>query len=386
MIPIGTTLAATCGVMPLVHLTGCGQQSHLPSIRNEEIRGGVFHVFDDNSEELKYIVDMHPSYVVHLFNNSEVPYVDVDVDVDAYVKNELQFSKLSEHGHDYTSVTSDKKTIVINTYNNSKAVIDYEQQTITFDDYVSYRNEAWDSDNPLALGAIGGEKYLLPITDSVYVKPTKSLVIDLKKYNIPACYADNHGYFPFPALQKVIKTKNISTVVMDISCNGGGTVWADYFLASYLCGGIRQKMCDPITGAYSEYTVHADINGDGKYTEEDDKLPDNIKLFFITSNFSFSCGNMLPIQVIDNRAKDTTEFIGDTTGGGACFTDPNLDIGLGSYYQGSSCYHSLRKDSTKDNLISVESGLKLGKYIENTEENATKFYSRSDLIKIMFEK
>ncbi len=205
-------------------------------------------------------------------------------------------------------------------------------------------------------------------------------------------------------LQKtILYNPTITDVVIDLTNNGGGTVFTEHFLASYLCGGrneyaqepseeesihikeekggVTESIYNPHTNASSQYTVWADINGDGDYTFGD-HLPSNIKLWCITSNYSFSCGNMLPCNLADCS---DCQFIGDRTGGGACFVDNNVNMAFGNAFRGSSTYHMLKNASTPDNIISVEEGVTpLDKFfIRNTYANMTKFFDRPALIALM---
>ena len=204
-------------------------------------------------------------------------------------------------------------------------------------------------------------------------------------------------------LQKLVNASGstIKHVVLDLTNNGGGAVCTELFMASYLCGGrnqyaqesesekitidnggVTESIYNPHTNAYSQYTVYADINGDGVY-DEDDCLPSDVDLWCITSNYSFSCGNMLPCNLADCS---DCEFVGDRTGGGACFVDGNVNMGFGNDFRGSSTFHMLKNASTPNNLISVEEGVipKEDYFIRNSYWNAPDFYNREYLIGLMW--
>ena len=180
----------------------------------------------------------------------------------------------------------------------------------------------------------------------------------------------------------------IKNVVIDIAKNGGGTVYTEHFLASWLCGGVTEKLYNPHTKAFQEYTVKADVNQDGKFND-DDYLSSDVNLYCITSDCSFSCGNMLPCNLVDNRetpdvATNHTFFIGGPSGGGACFVDGNMHAGSGNVFRSSSNYHMLKNNSTPDHPVTVESGCmpKLNWFIQiaSTLEEANKFYDRDTIL------
>ncbi len=195
-------------------------------------------------------------------------------------------------------------------------------------------------------------------------------------------------------LQQIVNTgtdnSKIENIVIDLTNNGGGTVCTEHFLASYLCGrdnqcepqsttrsgGVTHTLYNPHTGAFGKYTLYADINQDGVY-DEDDYLPSDVNVYCITSGASFSCANMLPC---DLASCSNCKFIGDTSGGGACFVDSNMLIGLGNVFRSSSNFHMLKNQSTISNKISVDSGNLAEFYHLDSLAEPAKFFNRSDII------
>jgi len=175
----------------------------------------------------------------------------------------------------------------------------------------------------------------------------------------------------------------IKNVVVDISNNGGGTVYTEHFIASWLCGGVTEKIYNPTTGAYCEYEVKADINGDGKFDDYDTIA--NYNLYLITSSGSFSCGNMLPCNIADNRDMSTTAspktvIMGNKSGGGACFVDDEIFLGPQSYTRSSSTFHMLRGASTNNNKITVDTGAEVTKGWEIDDWNKPEDFYKRDVI------
>ena len=142
------------------------------------------------------------------------------------------------------------------------------------------------------------------------------------------------------------QNKNVNLVI-DLSCNIGGNVWIEHFIASWLCGTVKEKISNPITGALSEYTIHADINTDGVF-DKNDFLPSDVNVFCIISNATFSAGNFLSCNLKD---QSKTKFIGDWTGGGSCYVD-EINLGLGNLSNISSTYHilSLNNDDAENGV------------------------------------
>lgn len=200
-------------------------------------------------------------------------------------------------------------------------------------------------------------------------------------------------------LQKLVNADDskIKYVVLDLTNNGGGAVYAEHFLASYLCGnhntcqpqnpkygkgGVTRALYNPHTNAFGKYTLYADVNRDGVYNEKD-YLPDDVKLCVLTSEGSFSCANMLPndLYICNPECK----FAGYPSGGGACYVDSNVHLGLGNVFRSSSNFHSLWGNSTINNKTSVEGGVPIEKYqsgylLGNDEPSASDYFNRTAII------
>lgn len=195
-------------------------------------------------------------------------------------------------------------------------------------------------------------------------------------------------------LQKLVNTpgSTIDKIVIDLSNNGGGYVFTEHILASYLCGrdntsepraanlsngGVTHTIWNPHSKAFSKYTYYADINEDGDYNQ-DDYLPEGVQVYCIVSDASFSCGNMLPSHLKDCS---TCKFIGSQSGGGACYVDGDMHIGLGNVFRSSSNMHSLKNASTHLNPITVDEGVVADFYhIPCDDQHAIDFFDRNTII------
>ncbi len=105
----------------------------------------------------------------------------------------------------------------------------------------------------------------------------------------------------------------IRNVVVDISCNTGGGVDEEVFVASWLLGNAHLLIQSGATGCQSATTYQADVNFDGKVDGAD--TVSGRRLFCVVSDITFSCGNLLA-SMLKESGKAT--LIGSKTGGGGC--------------------------------------------------------------------
>lgn len=156
---------------------------------------------------------------------------------------------------------------------------------------------------------------------------------------------------------KQLKTNpNVKDLVIDLSCNGGGDVAAEEFIASWLCGGTSKlNIYNRHDGSIRTLERHADVNLDGKLDEQD-YLSNDYNVYCIFSNASFSCGNLLPCDLKDH-AVPTIHLLGTKTGGGSCSVEPNHFNAIGGCLILSSLYTLCRENSTVDNVVTVEDGV-----------------------------
>jgi hypothetical protein len=105
----------------------------------------------------------------------------------------------------------------------------------------------------------------------------------------------------------------IENVVIDLSCNTGGTVDAAAYLVAWCLGKASISLKDTFTGAMANTDYWADVNLDREFDERDSIADKNI--FCLISPVSFSCGNLVP-NVFKQSGKVT--LLGRTSGGGSC--------------------------------------------------------------------
>ena len=109
----------------------------------------------------------------------------------------------------------------------------------------------------------------------------------------------------------------IENVVIDLSCNAGGSVDTAAFLIAWCLGKASISLKDNFTGAMANTDYWADVNLDREFDERDTIADKNI--YCLISPVSFSCGNLVP-NVFKQSGKVT--LMGRTSGGGSCTVQP----------------------------------------------------------------
>jgi len=147
----------------------------------------------------------------------------------------------------------------------------------------------------------------------------------------------------------------IENVVIDLSCNGGGSVDAAAFVIAWFLGEASLYLTNPVTGASSCTTYRCDTNLDKEYTDAD--TVSGYNLYCLTSPLSFSCGNLVPAAF---QLSNKVTIIGQTAGGGSCMVLP-LSTASGSMFQTSGtnrlsvikngAYYDIDKGITPDVIL-----------------------------------
>lgn len=150
---------------------------------------------------------------------------------------------------------------------------------------------------------------------------------------------------------------DIENIVIDLSCNGGGTTVSAAFILSWLLGEGTQYTTNTITGAKCITTYIADVNLDGVFDSnkenvllKEDTINDK-NLFCLISPLSFSCGNLVPAMLKSSRK---VTIIGDTSAGGTCFVQPS-SAADGTIFRMSSKYQI--SDEQNGSLYDVDRGV-----------------------------
>jgi len=169
------------------------------------------------------------------------------------------------------------------------------------------------------------------------------------------------------ANQEIQSNPKIKNVVIDLSCNTGGSVDAEIFVASWLLGQSSLAVRRNITDCQSATSYTADVNFDGKFGEPDDYVGDR-RIFCIISGTTFSCGNLLASMLAESGK---VTLVGNKTGGGACAVYLTSSA-AGSLFQTSSpwLFSSVRNGAFFDIEGGVAPDYKLTGYAS--------FYDRSE--------
>lgn len=159
----------------------------------------------------------------------------------------------------------------------------------------------------------------------------------------------------------------IENVVLDLSCNYGGTSYAAEFVIAWFLGEASVGVKDTMTGAVSASTYRCDANRDRQY-DEGDTLAGK-RLFCLSSPVSFSCGNLLPCAL---KASDMVTILGRTSGGGSCVVQ-NISSAWGTSFRisGSKRLSFIKNGSYYD----IDRGTDPDFIITSPE----KYYDRQDL-------
>lgn len=111
----------------------------------------------------------------------------------------------------------------------------------------------------------------------------------------------------------------IKNVVLDLSCNGGGTVSAAVYTLCWFLGVGRVSVDNTFTGARSTMFYTADINMDHVRNEQDTLANRGLNLYCLVSPLSFSCANLVPWAFKENGS---VTLLGKTSGGGSSLVAP----------------------------------------------------------------
>ena len=146
-----------------------------------------------------------------------------------------------------------------------------------------------------------------------------SFTFDARRYD-PAKADElwkSDSYFHFVhAFEEIKAHGGVENVIIDDSCNGGGTIGIALKLLALISknnvGNAYQY--DILNHSLSKMSCQVDSNHDGKY-DADDVYGDDFKISILSSPVSFSCGNLFPVYA--QYTGDAT-IIGQTSGGGEC--------------------------------------------------------------------
>ena len=156
-----------------------------------------------------------------------------------------------------------------------------------------------------------------------------TLIITIDSFNFPTVnYYDEEPsqrtyksdsfavmYYAFnkyiPSYEKAYNTK-ISNIVIDVTLNGGGYVDDCLGLLGFLSNNYYVEYQNSASKDISKTYFSVDTNLDGKFDDED-SYKGKYNFYILTSNYSFSCSNMLASVC---KEQNLATIIGEETGGG----------------------------------------------------------------------
>ena len=162
------------------------------------------------------------------------------------------------------------------------------------------------------------------------------------------------GSFPDDCVGKMVsglkrakENGKIQNVIIDLTCNGGGSSDVLMLLAGLTTGRNILRGRNRLTGQTMVVTYEADTNFDGVFDEKDRGAQFDFHYGILTTRQAFSCGNLFPIVMREEGAA----VIGEKTSGGSCCVQFGMDsLGL-RWLMSSAQWHLLDRDGE-----SVEGG------------------------------
>ena len=133
------------------------------------------------------------------------------------------------------------------------------------------------------------------------------------------------------ALKQADEDPEVKNLVIDLACNPGGSI--DVVMAmTALMGHQSHFYCENLlTGQRQKIYYDVDCNFDGVFDERDKDVKYNLNFAVLTTDISFSCGNLFPSLMKELGYP----IIGEKSGGGACAVQ-NFITPEGLQYQMSS--------------------------------------------------
>lgn len=134
------------------------------------------------------------------------------------------------------------------------------------------------------------------------------------------------------ALRMASADPEVENFVFDLTTNVGGSLDIVMAVTSFI-GNQSSIFCEnTLTGQKKKVVYEVDRNFDGRFDEKDQAVSFPLHFAVLTTDFAFSCGNLLP-----SLMKDMGFLVmGEKSGGGACAVQ-NHSTAEGLQYQISSC-------------------------------------------------
>ena len=316
--------------------------------------------------------------------NKSFPFsANMITELQSYITNNYskKILKYKNSKNELKQLRQNNGKVVLNPSTNKDEPVSYELLSdgktfvIRFDSF-EFDEDAW--------GSYYGQQSLVAEPDP---DPTTE-EIEQGKVAVPN---DTTGLF-YRSFYKILNDSayaNVKNVIIDLTCNGGGVIWANERVQSYLLENVYYYYYDVNTGSMYIDNIKSDLNLDGKVDDADkvyqrrlactnykdeNGVEQNdgrgLNFVILTSFNSFSCGNAMPCSC----SEAGIPVIGERSGGGSCWVWKACTVdGLPYSYSASSRWSY--KDGT-----SYENGAPVT--VELTHEQ---FYDDAKLISVMAE-
>ena len=139
--------------------------------------------------------------------------------------------------------------------------------------------------------------------------------------------SDTIGLIIYAHKQIYRKDSPVENVVIDLSCNNGGSLNAAAFVLGWVFGEGQISVADSFSGAKSTGIYRVDANLDREFDGDDQ--PSDKNIYCLISPCSFSCANMVPAVF---KSSGQVTLLGRTSGGGSCLVQ-NMSTAWGTYFE-----------------------------------------------------
>ena len=110
------------------------------------------------------------------------------------------------------------------------------------------------------------------------------------------------------ALEKASADPEVENFIVDITSNGGGSADIVMAMTSLIMNKSYLSYDNPLTGQRSIVEYEVDRNFDGVFDKKDKKVHYDLNFGVLTSQVSFSCGNLFPSMLKDNGPCHRRDF------------------------------------------------------------------------------
>lgn len=218
------------------------------------------------------------------------------------------------------------------------------------EEYAAMRQEAVGEGNPVGLFMEGETAVIRFDTFTHFFNMI--LAYEDDGVTDPAAMIPSSTPYAFDMCFNRIKNNEaIKNVVIDLTCNQGGAVLTVPYLAAFFTDDPFMHNREVKMEMDRELHYSVDLNHNGIFGEKEDTYKGQYNFFVLTSDFSFSCGSLLPAMAHDAGVK----IIGKQSGGGAC-TVGNYSDACGTSYNVSSTLQTLYRDS-EGKLVHNDAGV-----------------------------